>query len=91
MNKTMTITVIVLVAVVMGMSAVAPAIPMAHAMSVCPPDTLKGTWLLLPKEVWFDGDRIDKNGNGKICVLHIVNNHVGLLATTIDDLPVRAV
>ena len=54
MNKTMTITVIALVAVVMGMAAVAPMIPDAFAHNapdqahkICEPDALK----LIPAEL----------------------------------------
>jgi len=38
MNKTLTITTIALVAVVMGISAVTPAIPLANAEHPCPTD-----------------------------------------------------
>ncbi len=72
MNKTLTITVIALVAVVMGFSAVAPAIPMAyshvsgapHLDGVCPEDTEKLRWVISSDP----GNPRDKNGDTFVCI-----------------------
>jgi len=66
MNKTLSITTIVLVAAVMGMSAIAPAIPNAYAAEGCLPDTAKITWILLTAVGPFAN--MDRNGDGLVCV-----------------------
>ena len=85
MNKTLVITTIALVAVVMGMSAIAPVIPVANAAVGCPNDSDKGTWQLVPKASHVDGDRIDRNGDGLICFLTIQTNQGTLFAGAVDN------
>jgi hypothetical protein len=66
MNKTLTITTIALVAVVMGMSAVAPMIPQAAAA---------GSWPtgFTPKSVEVIGSGADHNENGLVCEKQLPN------------------
>jgi len=94
MNKTMTITVIALVAVVMGISAIVPALPQAiadHSVDsqgfTCPPNTPAG---LVWDHVAFSpaGDSPDRNGNGFICENNIIDRApIGTIDHTIDDIP----
>ena len=71
MNKTLAITAIVLVAAVMGISAVAPMIPNAYAAAGCLPDTQKITWELLFVVDPFDN--MDRNRDGLVCVAIMVH------------------
>ena len=71
MHKTLAITTIVLVAVIMGISAIATAIPVANAVVGCPNDPPNGFWVIVPANDTPRGDQIDKNGDGALCNLVI--------------------
>jgi len=75
MNKTMTITVITLVAVVMGISSVAPAL----ASNInCPGDFVQASTFENP-----DREDKDRNGNTFVCVKTLPNGN----ELIIDDIP----
>ena len=81
MNKTIAITTITLVAVIMGMSAIAPAMAFQAEpdqtrplRAICPPDFEITT-------VGEAGDPADRNGNGIVCVKELPNRN----SITIDD------
>jgi len=88
MTKTIAITTIALVAVVMGMSAIVPALPQAMASHPegpldfkCPRDNPQYEWFHLPTAT--PGVHPDNNHNGFVCV-----NFYGS-GLTIDDRPFK--
>ncbi len=89
-KKILTITTIALVAVVMGMSAIVPALPQAIASHgapgsegfTCPPDAGPVMWTHLVATV-PPGDHPDINGNGFVCKAKFPT----LKIVIIDDIP----
>jgi len=78
MNKTLAITAIVLVAVVMGMSSVVPLIPQAVAEKFCPTG-------FSPVAITTLNEHVDLNRNGTICAKELPNGKTVL----IDDIILR--
>jgi len=83
MNKTLAISAITLVAVLMGISAVVPLIPQAAAEGFCPTgfSTVAITTL---------NEQVDRNDNGTICAKELPNGDT-ILIDDIDlpDIPQR--
>ena len=79
MNKTLTITAIVLVAVVMGMSAVAPMMPTAYAVDpegTCPQSFFSETIFSLSSDLRVRAaaiDAADGTADGLVCIKIIRN------------------
>jgi len=85
MNKTLAITTIALVAVVMGLSVIATAIPMANAAVGCPADPPKGFWSLVSANTFTYGDKVDRNGDGLICLLTIKASQAPFVGGVVDN------
>ncbi len=76
MNKTLVITVVTLVAVVMGMSSVVPAMANHDADSGdCIPVELRfGDAKVIHRDASPEESDIDRNGNGNVCGVNIPAN-----------------
>ena len=88
MNKTLGIATIALVAVVMGMSVISTAIPVANAAPLSCPSNLflpNGSWFLVDKRSHPQGDAIDQNGDGLICQFVIQTNHGTIFGGLVDN------
>ena len=76
MNKTLVITAITLVAVVMGMSSVVPAIANHGGTGDCIPVELRfGDAKVIHRDAILPAESdIDRNGNGNVCGVNIPAN-----------------
>ena len=75
MNKTLVITAITLVAVVMGMSSVVPAIANHGGTGDCIPVELRfGDAKVIHRDASAAESDIDRNGNGNVCGVNIPAN-----------------
>ena len=101
MNKTLVITTIALIAVVMGFSTIAPALQQAFAHDVAPPNIIPSN-TKCPNDFVKDRDHPirkhpDHNGNGVVCVKVICPGQPPgpgrcdrtTITITIDDIAVR--